>query len=428
MPTSERRILSSLPDNSLTVATVEQLLEAIQNPNLGLIRIEGFLSDVPSFRLSPHQEIRGLSMEASGLTFREGNDGIALSSDNAVSSLTLVTSPDRCAIWNDDSVIDLGSLYLSKIRTVGRVRILARNKVRAGHVDVRDLDIVAADSRAAEDRPHDFGVSVLQGALTLWNMQPESDVRMTADVAGVSVGRPDSPVLGSGIFVAGYEKKGGSLRMQRLETRDVYSDGRIKPGTPDQISGGVFVLHGATVDLVSTKGPINTFGANDMALDNWGAVDRWSASEKVTTYGPSGIGFVNFGLTREITLEAPIETFGGGARGFNVYAGTVGKAEFDRIVTHGDGAVGIQISQPTGTIFVRRGIETFGGIGPSLVKGVIQQLPATALSIKPGARVDMIHISGGLKTHSPEILPLEQLGSVANLVVEGGCGQSELDR
>jgi hypothetical protein len=215
--TSERRILSSLPDNSLTVTTVEQLLKAVQNPNLGLISIEGFLSDVPNFRLSPHQEIRGTSIETSGLKFREGNDGIELSSDNAVSFLTLVTCPDRCAILNDDSVMDLGSLYLNKIRTVGRVRILARNQVRAGHVGVRDLDIVAADSRAAEDRPHDFGVFVLQGALTLWNMQPEADVTITADVAGVSVGRPDSPVMGSGIFVAGYEKNGGSLRMQRLE-------------------------------------------------------------------------------------------------------------------------------------------------------------------------------------------------------------------
>lgn len=132
--------------------------------------------------------------------------------------------------------------------------------------------------------------------------------------------------------------------MQLLETGGVYSEGGIKPGTPDLISGGVFVLHGATVDLVQNDGPVSTFGANDMALDNWGTVDRWIAAEKVTTFGPSGIGFVNFGVTREIKLAAPIETFGQGARGFNVYAGTIEKAEFDRIVTHGDGSVSIQIS------------------------------------------------------------------------------------
>jgi hypothetical protein len=126
------------------------------------------------------------------------------------------TSPDRCAIWNDESVTSLGTLYLSKIRTVGRVRVLARNKVRAGHIDVQDLDIVSADSRAAAERPNGFGVFVLR-----------------------------------------------------------------------------FVLHGATVDLVNNKGPVSTFGANDMALDNWGAVDRWLAAEKITTLGPSGISFVN---------------------------------------------------------------------------------------------------------------------------------------
>ena len=415
------RVLSSFNANSLTVTNADQLLQAVRNPNVAVITIEGFLSEVPGFRLSPHQEIRGDSIDTCGLEFRDGDDGIKLSSDNSVSSLTLVTSVDRCAIWNDESVPDLGTLCISKVRTVGRVRILARHKVRAGHVDVRSLEILAADSRTAEERPNDFGVFVLQGAFTLWNLQPDLEVRITAELTGISVGRPDSPVLGSGIFVAGNGNTGGSLRVQRLETAAVYSEGRIPPGTPDQITGGVFVLHGATVDLVKSQGPVMTFGANDMAFDNWGVVDRWFAAEKVTTFGPSGIGFVNFGLTRGINLQAPIETFGRGARGFNVYAGTVEQATFDRIVTHGDGAVGIQISQPTGTIFVRRGIETFGGTGPSLVKGVIQQLPAIALSIKPGARVDTIHIDGGLKTHGPQILPLEQFGSIRNLWVSGGC-------
>jgi hypothetical protein len=208
----------------------------------------------------------------------------------------------------------------------------------------------------------------------LWNLQPDPGVKITAEVARVSAGRADARVFGSGIFVGGYGEHGGSLRMQRLETGAVYIEGRIKPGTPDLISGGVFVLHGANVDLVKNDGPVSTFGANDMALDNWGTVDRWIAAEKVTTYGPSGIGFVNFGVTREIRLEAPIETFGQGACGFNVYAGTVEKAEFDRTVTHVDGAVGIQVSQPIGRITVQNGVETFGGTGPSLVKGIIKTL------------------------------------------------------
>jgi hypothetical protein len=215
---------------TLTLNTTEGLLQAVKNPKTSIIVIQGFLADVPGFRLFPHQSIRGTSAEHSGLTFRSGSDGIELTSDNSVSSLMLATALDRCAIWNDDSVEDLGFLHLGQLKTLGRVRILARNRIAAGHVDVRDLDIVAADSRAATERPKGFGVSVIQGAFTLWNRQPDSGVKISADVAGISVGPANAPVLGSGIFVGGFGDDGGSLRMQRLETGAVYSKGEITPG------------------------------------------------------------------------------------------------------------------------------------------------------------------------------------------------------
>jgi hypothetical protein len=97
----------------------------------------------------------------------------------------------------------------------------------------------------------------------------------------------------------------------------------------------------------------------------------------------------------------------------------VGNAEFDRIVTHGNGAVGVQISQPIGTLVVRRGIETFGGTGPSLVKGVVQDLSATALSVKPGGSAHLIAVDGNIETHGHEVLPIEILGNVQSLQVRG---------
>jgi hypothetical protein len=103
-------------------------------------------------------------------------------------------------------------------------------------------------------------------------------------------------------------------------------------------------------------------------------VDRWLAQDKITSYGPSGIGFVKFETTKRLEVMAAIETFGQGARGFNVYAGRVDSAEFDRIA-HADGAVALQVSQPIGQIPVQRGIETFGGLVESLVKGVVVKLP-----------------------------------------------------
>ena len=423
MPSNGSDSTATFGDKVIAVSTVEELLKAVGDPTNRRIAVDGFLTGVSTFRLAPEQVIYGLAPESSGLKFDDAVDGIELSSDNSISSLTLVTSPAQMAIRNDESVTDLGTIELHDLRAVGRARIFIRNRIQSGRVEVRGLHIVEADARAATERPQGYGVCVLQGAFTLWNMQSDPEVRITANISGLSVGRQQSPVLGSGVFIAGQGTEGGSLHMERLETKAVYSDGRIKPGTPDQITGGVFVLEGATADLVENRGPVTTFGANDMALDNWGIVDRWHAFDKITTFGPSGIGFVNFGSTRTLEVEAPIETFGQGARGFNIYAGTVERASFDRIVTHADGAVGVQISQPAGTITVRRGIETYGSVGPSLVKGVIQQLSAIALSIKPGAQVDCIEIRGGLRTHGPETIPFEQLGSIRRLSIEGGCVQ-----
>ena len=44
------------------------------------------------------------------------------------------------------------------------------------------------------------------------------------------------------------------------------------------------------------------------------------------------------------------------------------------------------MSQPVGEIKVRRGFETYGGKGESLVKGVVVNLSAIALSVKPGCK------------------------------------------
>jgi hypothetical protein len=426
--TSDRAaVVSNSDQGTFTVHTPDQLLQCLKNPNPAIIVVEGFLSEVPGFRLSPRQQIRGASSRLSGLRFQRESEGIQLSSDNSVSALQLVTDPDRCAIWNDESAEDMGLVHLAELKTVGRVRILARDKVRAGHVEARNLDIAAADSRSATERPNGFGVFVMQGAFTLWNLRPDPEAKITANIAGLSVGRINAPALGSGVFVGGYGANGGSLRIEQLVTGPVYSDGRIRPGTADLITGGVFVAHGASVDWVNNLGPVSTFGPNDMALDNWGTVDRWFAAANITTHGPSGIGFVNFGVTREIKLACPIETFGQGARGFNVYAGTVEKAEFDRIVTHGDGAVGIQISRAIGKINVANGVETFGGTGPSLVKGVVQELSAIGLSIKPGGSARIISIHGGLRTHKTGVTPLEQEGNVETLLIEDGFGQQHTE-
>jgi len=403
-----------------SVSTVTELVAATKDADVRRIIIQGHLTSAPSIRLSPGQSLQGEG-DRSGITFADGTDGLQVSSDNRIQNVRLLASSNKRAIFNDTGVDHLGRIELRAVTTTGRVQILARDKVRGGHVEVNGLDIMAADARGESERPHGYGVFVIQGAFTLWNMQAQDGVVVSADLAGLSVGRNGAPVLGSGVFVSGAGDKGGRLIVRRLETDAVYSDGKIVPGTPDQITGGVFTVYGAHVDVVRNRGPVVTYGVNDMVLDNWGVVDRWIAEEKITSYGPSGIGFVNFGIVNELRVNAPIETFGVGARGFNVYTGTVNLAEFDRVTTHADGAVGIQISRPVGRIVVRRGIETFGGTGQSLVKGVVMTLSAVGLSVKPGGSAREIEITGGIRTHGPGVSPIEQHGAIESFRIAGGC-------
>lgn len=403
-----------------TVSTVAELLAASQDAGIRTIELRGEIVDVPPFTLGPLQTLTGAGIGKSVLQFSKDADGLRLTSGNTVRDLALHASPDKRAIWNDDSQASLGTLVLNNLSVTGQVQLLASNQIRSGHVEVDGLDILSADTTFAGTRPHAYGVSVLQGAFTLWNQQADSSVLITSTLTNISVGRLATPVLGSGILISGAGGAGGRVHVEQLESGAIYSNGSIPPGTPDLISGGVFVCYDVAADLVRNLGPVTTYGPNDMALDNWGSVDRWIALQKITTLGPSGIGFVNFGRLGVLRVEAPIETLGTGARGFNVYTGTVAFAEFDRIVTHGDGAVAVQIAQPVGELRFKHGIETFGGIGPSLVKGVVQTLSAVPLSIKPGGSARKIVIGGGLRSHGKDTAVLEQLGSIDELHISGG--------
>jgi hypothetical protein len=401
------------------VATAEELAAALSDPAATEIIVTADLPGLRTLRLPPGRTLRGAAPSVT-LGFAPGEDGVQLSSDDRIESLTLHADPDRRALFNDTQVESLGRLVLRNLTTIGSIRLLARDKVRSGHVEAETIDIVAADARGFSERPKGYGVDVIPGAFVLWNQQSDHSVTLTADLTGLAAGRAGAPVRGSGIFVSGAGNTGGRLNVRRLETGAVYSDGGIAAGTPDQISGGVFVVYGAFVDQVRNVGPVTTYGPNDMVLDNWGTVGHWTAEGKITSYGRSGIGFVNFGTVDKLVLKAPIETFGQGSRGFNVYMGTVHTADFERIVTHADGAVGIQISQPVGDIRVHRGVETYGGTGDSLVKGVVLRLAAIGLSVKPGGSARSISIAGGLITHGAGVYPLELNGNIERLEVVDG--------
>jgi hypothetical protein len=405
---------------TVKASTATELMDALTSADD--IEVVGSLTGMPMICLRPGVSLRGG-------TLRFGAKGIRLSADNVLEDVTVIVPDWEVAIFNDTSVSDLGRLSLTNVRTRGQVLLLADGAVSSGHVDVDGLVVASADVRGRPDRPHGFGVDALQGAFTLWNRQPDATVRITASLTGISAGSADSPIRGSGVFLAGHgdwsgRADGGVVEVGLLRTGPIVTDGGIEPGTHDLISAGVYVLSGAEVQAVINDGPVTTMGANDMVLDNWGKVDSWTARAPLTSHGPSGIGFVNFGTLERLDVQAPLATYGMGARGFNVYDGSVASARFQSITTHADGAVGIQVSKELPVLDITESVTTFGGQGTSLVRGTHTQLGAIAVSILAGGRIGRLTAGGSLSTHGDQVATLEVAGTLDALKVRQGITAS----
>jgi hypothetical protein len=394
------------------VSTAAGLIDAAGREG-SQIEIHGVLSGMPMTRLAPGVHLRGGEL-------RFGAKGLQLTRDNVVESVTVKTAEHEPAILNDLTVESLGTVVLKDVQTVGQVLLLGDGHVRGGRVDVDGLRIRSADVRGRTSRPGGFGVEAMQGAFTLWNRHPDNRSRIAATLLGISAGSASAPVRGSGVFVAGAGADGGKLEIDVLRTEEIHADGGIAPGTPDLISGGVFVVTGARVGEVVNTQAVTTYGANDMVLDNWGRVGRWTALAPITSHGPSAIGVVNFGAIDELRLDAALETNGTGARGFNLYDGTLRRACFYRISTRGDGAVGIQVAKRLSEIEIEDDLMTAGGAGISLVEGVQTPLKAIALSVQEGGHLGKVTIGGRLVTLGDGVVTLDVAGTLGELSVVGG--------
>ncbi len=397
------------------MSSAAELLDALATADD--IEVDGSITGMPMISLRPGVTLRGRAVRGGTLCF--GAKGIRLSTDNTLADITVVVPDHEVAISNDTSICDLGTLMLRNVRTTGQVLLLAEDAVRAGRVVVEGLAVASADLRGRTRRQHAFGVDAMQGAFTLWNRQSDPATRITASLTGMTAGSADSPVRGSGVCIAGHPG-GGSVEVDLLRTGPIFVDGGIEPGTPDLISGGVFVLSGAQVENVVNDGPVTTLGANDMVLDNWGDVGTWTARAPVTSHGPSAIGFVQFGTLRSLDVQAPVTTYGPGARGFNVYDGSLGSARFQRISTHADGAIGMQVSRDVRELEILEDVTTTGGLGTSLVKGVQTALHAVAVSVTPGGRIGKLTVGGTLSTSGDDVVTLDVEGTVGLLTVHGG--------
>ena len=378
------------------------LMAALNNSEAANLELQTSILCPYSIILPVGFSLTGAEKEKCILSFNN-SDGIGLTANNEVADLTIQTNPNNRAIYTLSNHPDLGTLSLKNLTITGQVQILTRAGTNKTILIADNIDIVACDSRRYSEQPQKYGVNVYQGAFTVYNYNSDTSSVINATLTSISLGRKGAPVIGSGLFIAGFGDNGGWVIADNITTGEIYSNGMLPYGQPDMITAGCFIVNGVKVKNLTHNGAVTTYGVNDMVLDTWGYVEKWTAEKPITSFGPSGIGFVNFGTVDEFETKDKIETFGLGARGFNQYDGTVGKATFHSITTYGNGSIGIQVSKPVGSISVKNGIVTKGSEGQTLVKGVIMNLPADGVSVKPGGEIKELNISGGITTNGDNV-------------------------
>lgn len=401
------------------VQSYEELTQALDKENTKTIKVCGTILCPNEVELKEGVTIEGVSMDDSGLSFNNGA-GIALTANNSIKNISITCAPNERAIFLAEDKEDLGVFQLENITAIGQIQFLTRSNTLRSTLIAKNIDIVACDARNQVEQPQKYGVTVYQGAFTVYNFNGNSESEIKVHLTDISLGRKDAPVLGSGLFVSGFGDEGGWVKGDLIATDKIYSNGMIPFGQPNKITAGVFVVYGAEIEKVENKGEVVTYGVNDMVLDTWGTVTEWIAEKPIISHGPSGIGFVNFGHVNTFWAKDQIITHGLGARGFNQYDGTVNTAKFHSIETYGDGAIGIQISQPVGSIEVENDLITHGSIGNTLVKGINMTLPADAFSVKPGGSIESLKVKGNIITHGDHVTAYHVEGGTVQSLFIGG--------
>ncbi|GAA5422552.1 hypothetical protein KV134_08450 [Tetragenococcus halophilus] len=384
------------------IYTSSELLTAVKQNQSSTLELQNSMTFDSSIILPEGMQLIGTSEATIFLSFTH-SDGFALTGNNTLSNLIIQTVPTNRAIFIQSIQKDLGEITLNRLTVTGQIQLITRENTLKAKIIAENVDIVASDSRKFSEQPHKYGANVYQGALTIYNYNSHPDSKIEANLEDISVGRAGAPVIGSGIFIAGFNEEGGSVLVNRLTTKAVYTNGMIPQGQPNLITGAIFILTGAKAKQIVSQENIVTYGTNDMVLDVWGVVIDWLVKAPILSYGPNGIGFVNFGIVHNFKAKDKIETFGLGARGFNQYDGTIENATFHSIMTHGNGSIGIQISRAIGKITVENSVETYGTLGETLVKGVLVDLAADGINIQEGGRIKQLHVDNNIVTNGDTV-------------------------
>jgi len=235
------------------------------------------------------------------------------------------------AILNDTSVSDLATLVLRDVQTMGQVLLLARDAVEAGNVRIAGLKILSADLRGRVTRPRGFGVEAMQGAFTLWNLQPDSRVAITAELLDIAAETPAKPVRGivnfgpidrldvraaittTGAGARGFNLYDGSLRHASFDSIATTGDGAVgvqvsRPMAVLEVHHDLRTSGGEGMSLV--KGVQVRLKAIGLSVKPGGSIGRVRVGGEIETLGADVVSVQIDGRVEDLQVKGGIAARG----------------------------------------------------------------------------------------------------------------------
>lgn len=310
----------------IQVATTEEFLKAIQVEDQEITLLNSLL--IPqSVQLAPGVTITATREKLGFLSFPYG-DGIGIQANNTIKNIVIQTKVDGRAIYVNSLKKDLGKIQLKNLRITGQIQILLRGHNQNLDLTMEQVDIIAADTRLRMEKNLANQLSVSQGALTLFNCSSQSDSIITATLKNITIGRHEAPVIGAGIFIAGFNETAGKVKVDFLSHGDIFSNGMIQDAQLHKSSGAVCILEGVHVKEILSEGPLTSYGAHDHVIYNWGTVDRWTVKGAVRSHGQHAEGLLNKGEIGFFKAEKMVETFGTEACALALHGGKLEEGYF----------------------------------------------------------------------------------------------------
>jgi hypothetical protein len=150
-------------------------------------------------------------------------------------------------------------------------------------MSVASLSILELTRRPGMNAPAD-SASKRAGRVRLVEQARGSASLDRGTVVNISAGSPEKPIRGSGVFVAGYGEDEARSCPRRCKRERSTPTAGSSPAQPVSFPCGVFVVSGAVVEEVVNDGPVTTYVANDMVLDNWGRAPSWKANQPIVSW------------------------------------------------------------------------------------------------------------------------------------------------